>query len=331
MTSFLQLLPRPSSARTMALLLVAVLFALLVRISDSTCPDKERLRPCHCYTFGSYERIECREVQNVDSLRASVATLRGTHVFEFELALCDLAQVPSDIFKDFRVSELYTYMVNYSSAAGTFNLYESLDETLYMMEIKRGLSMDHFNWTSMQRLSSLQRLYIFSSNLMRIGPEFSTMPQSLTHVMVQGGDLEVIEDGAFAGLQLRDLEVSYTKLTTLSRQIFPPAADKLEVLSFRNNKLRHLPDDMFVDMPSLNLLDLSANELVTLSEKVLKPVLQNMHLVDISRHGLCFRKPLPLRLQDNLDDEHLPGHGCGRPILAPRRHHLLGAHGARGH
>lgn len=267
-------------------LATATLFLVLVKVSVALCPRKEDLHPCSCFSFSTYDRVECRGPENGDTLRRSVSSLRGMHIFEFELSLCDMGKIPSDTFRDVHVSELYTYMVDFSNRPGSSNPFEGFDNTLYMIEIKRGLHLDQWNWQAMQGLTNLQRLYIFSSSFPKIGPEFSSLPPKLTHLMIQGGELEVIEDGAFSGLFIRDLELSYTRLKTISRGIFPPVADTLNVLSLRHNKLRHLPDDVFRRMPSLTLLDLSGNELVTLSENVLKPVLHNLRLIDLSRNRL---------------------------------------------
>ncbi|CAN8017682.1 hypothetical protein HPB47_004382 [Ixodes persulcatus] len=273
-----------TSVSFVATLLLSVLALLCRNLVQSVCPKKEEVHPCNCYGFSSYDRVECRAVEDKQLLKRALSKFKGMHIFEFELSLIDMKDVPSDAFKHVQVSELYTYMANFSGLQKSGHLFEGFDSTLYMLEIKRGINLDDWDWTALARLSNLQRLYIFSSNLRKIDRRFSAVSKSLTHVMIQGGDLEVIEDGAFTALRLRDLEISYTRLGHVSRQIFPVPATTLSVLSLRHNNLRYLPEDMFSEMPALTLLDLSANLLKTLSERTISPVIRNLRLLDMSNN-----------------------------------------------
>ncbi|CAN7988775.1 unnamed protein product [Ixodes hexagonus] len=267
---------------TLPLLLIQVL--LSTTLVHTACPKKEDVQPCNCHSYSSYDRVECRAVEDKRVLKNALSKFKGMHIFEFELSLIDMKDVPYDAFRHVQVSELYTYMANFSGLQKSGHLFEGFDSTLYMIEIKRGVSLDSWDWAALGRLSNLQRLYIFSSNLPTIDRRFSAVSKSLTHVMIQGGDLKSIEDGAFTGLKLRDLEISYTRLEHVSRQIFPVPATSLSVLSLRHNNLRYLPEDMFSEMPALTLLDLSANLLKTLSERSISPVIRNLRLLDMSNN-----------------------------------------------
>lgn len=222
-----------ASMDRVATLLLLLLVLLHGHLTQSMCPKKQDLHPCNCYNFSTYDRVECRAVDNGQVLKNSLSSLRCSHVLEFELSLCDIRDVPPDAFSEVRVSELYTYMANFSGVSRGCNMFHGFDDTLYMIEMKKAISLDVWDWSTMGRLNNLQRVYIFSSNFPRIDHRFSSISKSLTHLMIQGGDLGLIEAGAFAGLQLRDLEISYTKLETLTRAIFPVPATSLGVLSLR--------------------------------------------------------------------------------------------------
>lgn len=251
--------------------------------AGTSCPKKDVLRPCSCFSFHNYERVECKDVDR-RALKNALTALRGSFVFEFELSKYNLKDVPSDVFSGVRVTELYTYMADFTNVCNTSNLFDGFDDTLTMIEIKRAKGLEHLHWSALGRLKNLQRLLIFSSDFPRLDKSFSLMPKSLTHVMVQGGSLEHVDEGAFLGLEIRDLEISFTRLEKITRNVFPTPATSLSVLSLRHNRIRSLPEDMFNDMPALTLLDVSNNCLQTLSESSMAPVLRNLRLLEMSNN-----------------------------------------------
>lgn len=200
--------------------------------AGTSCPKKDVLRPCSCFSFHNYERVECKDVDR-RALKNALTALRGSFVFEFELSKYNLKDVPSDVFSGVRVTELYTYMADFTNVCNTSNLFDGFDDTLTMIEIKRAKGLEHLHWSALGRLKNLQRLLIFSSDFPRLDKSFSLMPKSLTHVMVQGGSLEHVDEGAFLGLEIRDLEISFTRLEKITRNVFPTPATSLSVLSLR--------------------------------------------------------------------------------------------------
>ncbi|KAK8764088.1 hypothetical protein V5799_033305, partial [Amblyomma americanum] len=194
------------------------------------CPKKEALRPCSCFSFHNYERVECKDVDR-RALKNALSALRGSFVFEFELSKYNLKDAPSDVFRGVRVTELYTYMADFSNVSNGSNLFDGFDDTLTMVEIKRGKGLEYLHWSALGRLKNLQRLLIFSTDFPKLDNSFALMPKSLTHVMVQGGSLEFVDEGAFVGLEIRDLEISFTRLEKISRNVFPVPATCLSVLS----------------------------------------------------------------------------------------------------
>lgn len=58
--------------------------------------------------------------------------------------------------------------------------------------------------------------------------------------------------------------------------------EHLQVFSARNNQLTSLPDDLFINKPKLNQVDLISNKLEYLSSKLLQPIVKNdLKVVDI--------------------------------------------------
>lgn len=277
--------PRSSrSVATLAMLRLSLLIGVqLLVAARAPCPKKEVLRPCTCFSFHNYERVECKDVDR-RTLKNALSVLRGSLVFEFELSKYNLKDAPSDVFSGVSVTELYTYMADFSNVSNGSNLFDGFDGSLTMIEIKRAKGLEYLHWSAMSRLKNLQRLLIFSTDFPKLDKSFSLMPRSLTHVMVQGGSLEFVDEGAFAGLEIRDLEISFTRLEKISRNVFPVPATCLSVLSLRHNRIRSLPEDMFSEMPALTLLDLSNNGLVTLSESSMAPVLRNLRLLEMSNN-----------------------------------------------
>lgn len=249
----------------------------------AACPRKEVIRPCTCYNFHNYERVECKSADQ-RTLRTALTALRGSFVYEFELTRYAMAQVPADAFEGIHIGELYTYLADFTNLSTTSNLFDGFDDNLTMVEIKRGRGLEFLNWGAFGRLKNLERLLVFASDFPKLDRSFSQMPKSLSRVMIQGVSLEFVEEGAFHGLDIRDLEISFTKLQTVSRKIFPVPAACLSVLSLRQNRIRFIPEDMFSEMPALNLLDLSNNALMTLSEATVAPVLRNLRLLELSNN-----------------------------------------------
>lgn len=277
--------PSRTTVATLATLRLPLLVILQLALGPvaSSCPKKDALRPCSCFSFQNYVRVECKDVDR-RALKNALTTLRGAFVFEFELSKYNLKDVPSDVFSGVRVTELYTYMADFTNVCNSSNLFDGFDDNLTMIEIRRAKGLEHLHWSALGRLKNLQRLFVFSSDFPRLHKSFSLMPKSLTHVMVQGGSLEHVDEGAFAGLEIRDLEISFTRLDKITRNVFPTPATSLSVLSLRHNRIRSLPEDMFSDMPALTLLDVSNNYLQTLSESSMTPVLRNLRLLEMSNN-----------------------------------------------
>ncbi|KAH8022225.1 hypothetical protein HPB51_023103 [Rhipicephalus microplus] len=232
---------RPSRATvaTLATLRLPLLVILQLALGPvaSSCPKKDALRPCSCFSFQNYVRVECKDVDR-RALKNALTTLRGAFVFEFELSKYNLKDVPSDVFSGVRVTELYTYMADFTNVCNSSNLFDGFDDNLTMIEIRRAKGLEHLHWSALGRLKNLQRLFVFSSDFPRLHKSFSLMPKSLTHVMVQGGSLEHVDEGAFAGLEIRDLEISFTRLDKITRNVFPTPATSLSVLSLRTKLSR---------------------------------------------------------------------------------------------
>lgn len=281
---------RPRSVATLSVLVPPLFVAFQLMCPSpacAACPSKETIRPCTCYNFHNYEHVECRYADQ-RTLKAALAALRGSFVFEFELTGYHMREVPADAFDGVHVGELYTYLGDFTNLSTTSNLFDGFDDNLTMVEIKRGRGLESLNWAAFGRIRNLKRLHVFSSDFPKLDRSFSHMPKALTRVIIQGGILELVEDGAFDGLEIRDVEISYTKLQSISRKIFPVPATCLSILSLRHNMIRSIPEDMFSEMPALTLLDVSSNALMTISEGTMAPILRNLRRLEMSNnHYFC--------------------------------------------
>ncbi|CAL1297967.1 unnamed protein product [Larinioides sclopetarius] len=91
--------------------------------------------------------------------------------------------------------------------------------------------------------------------------------------------IQDIVDNAFAFFEnLERLALDNNQISQLKRSMFPTKAKKLSILGLSYNLLQDFPEDLFTNMPALKSLYLTGNPLVTINERVFRPVWNHLKL-----------------------------------------------------
>lgn len=138
---------------------------------------------------------------------------------------------------------------------------------------------------SFESASSLRSVEISRNNLKVIPRDAFVLASKLIVLDLTLNKIETVEGGAFNGLtRLKNLYLDRNQITTLKRDVFADCSQlielylndnrisaieegtfdlpELKILSIKNNLLRSLPPNVFVNAPKLENVDLSSNELV---------------------------------------------------------------------
>lgn len=133
-------------------------------------------------------------------------------------------------------------------------------------------------------LSNQERLEILDlsrNNLMEVQPNSFRNTRSLRSLDISENNLRDLPESIMGLSDLRELDVSFNRLSGLSPVILS-SLRQLEELKASNNKVLALPQGTFRDLPVLQYLDLSSNELNMMETGSIRnlPQLQEIVLAD---------------------------------------------------
>lgn len=270
----------------MGRLLSSVVILLLIGTTWSTanesyCPPRSEF-PCRCQHGNFYispgTSVICSNINSTEKLKDIVQKLRGYTVDLLWLEYLDIPFLPAGLFtgtwvrnlqiSDSRIGNLYS-VEEYSPSP-----FDGLEESLEELHITRTKEPSNWSWPNMKNLKKLKNVEFMQSPLYFVGRVFAEIGSgSLQTLKVSFSNASKIHPQAFSDLKnLSAVEFARNSIVNMSRTMFPNPAPKLTFISLRYNKLDVLPEDMFTNMPALNLLDLSQNYLKTFPEKMYAPL-----------------------------------------------------------
>lgn len=130
-------------------------------------------------------------------------------------------------------------------------------------------------------LQRLERLDLSRNNLIEVQPNSFRNTRSLRSLDISENNLRDLPESIMGLSDLRELDVSFNRLSGLS-PIILSSLRQLEELRASNNKVLAIPQGTFRDLPVLTYLDLSSNELNMMEAGSVRnlPQLQEIVLAD---------------------------------------------------
>lgn len=222
--------------------------------------------------------VTCVNLTSLDYLSRLMTSLKGTEIHKFLLGVSRVGYLPSNLFLDVVVHELQIWDTPISDfVRGDEAAFLGLEKSLRGLAMRRCLLNSMMPFERMGNLLSLESMDLSFNNLTTVREIwFQKFLNSLTSLLLRGNAIDKIESRAFASLyRLTQLDLSQNNIKTLQRSMFP---DGLFFLVLSDNRLSHLPDDLFSKMLNLRRIYLNGNRITTLAYPLWSSVWSNSRL-----------------------------------------------------
>ncbi|EEC00273.1 membrane glycoprotein LIG-1, putative [Ixodes scapularis] len=255
-------------SRLVALLLCWNIF--LAASEAAHCPDVAQFRPCTC----DHEGINCMKANSAQELRKA---FRATGANEHEslwIQKTPIQSFPAGVLGDFKFRHVH---VEINANLTAFDLGSLNNTKKFLVSIslfKNALSS--FDFKGISSFPKLLTLNLGKNKLRTIPAQAFSHP-TLEALVLSENPIVSVGAKAFAGLrELRELFLSGTRLTTLGD-------NSMKILSIQPGLTINLADSLISSISRTAFtgtapqrLDLSGNNLTTLSEDVFRPLLYRM-------------------------------------------------------
>lgn len=235
-------------------------------------------------TFPSYCLISAAvDVQSNEEL--NIAPMDHAHmVTRFEIApVSNLKNFPKTIFETF--PQLQAVTLNSANiktlAPNTFEKAVNLKDL--HLKLNRIMKLTKSLFKNAEKLATLD---LSSNDISNIEDESFNGLKNLRTLKLNGNRLKILKTQTFFGLEsLEYLHLYSNKLDTIEPQALN--LPKLTEFFFGNNRLRILPNDLFINAPNLEVTEFSNNHLTDIGDafigchKVYSLNLENNPIVDI--------------------------------------------------
>ncbi|XP_023216680.1 connectin-like [Centruroides sculpturatus] len=246
------------------------------RILKRICPPPEDIPKCECWYF----TISCRYLTDPNELKNLTKYLSNYEVKFFNIHNSVLMYLPKKLFVQFHIEYLRiqnSNILKFETDNGEemfIGLERSLEE-IYFYKINR-MSWKWYTFNILQRLKLLE---ITMTNLKKIDDVFPKL-LSLKTLKLRHNNIEYIHEYAFSNLiNLEELDMSSNAINTIYRSLLPDPAKKLRVIDFKYNKIKAIPDDFFIRMPSLSAVNLEVNRIKYISPVMFQPMAEGQRFI----------------------------------------------------
>ncbi|KAF8793655.1 Relaxin receptor 1 like protein [Argiope bruennichi] len=227
-----------------------------------------------------YALITCHNLQSEDALQRILVASKELPIFELELVDCSFRYLPHDAFVGTTIEVLSIRNSNIISLSDSNVAFEGLHNQLHLIEIINCTYLSSWDWTQLSNLKHLMEIHVSDSELIHITEGLATIQHlDIEAFVFHRNKIQDIADNAFAPFEnLERLALDNNYISQLKRSMFPKKAKKLSILGLSYNHLQDLPEDLFTNMPVLKSLYLTGNPLVTINERVFRPVWKSLRL-----------------------------------------------------
>lgn len=275
--------------KTVEVVFVCILSVLSAAVAAPSllCPTSEELKPCTCKRMAYGLHIVCANFNEISDLVHAFKVLRDYRVQNVLLhGLMLKDTLPVDLFDGLEISEL---RVEKSKLRFPEPAFSGLDDSLHVLNVAQHSTIKSSETPfDLARLNKLTELNIKKNPLGTIKDQFlnGKIPNVVT-VRLDDDEISKIESNAFANLpHLQSISIAENRITAVERSMFPRPAKALKIIDLSGNEIKSLPYDFFFDMPNLEQVVLSGNDLSTLPENTWKTVWETLDSVLLYDNGL---------------------------------------------
>nr|QHA25213.1 leucine-rich repeat domain-containing protein [Physocyclus mexicanus] len=288
----------------MALMIVLPIFLFIASFVSAQidpelpnhCPkEKDAISPCTCrpdYDGSCF--IKCYAV-NIDALRklAQYPNLCDGKI-DFSLQHSRVKAIPLALWKVLLTSKTVDVSIMYSKVdylvapeEGTLPALNTSGSAI--IKIVHSKDISRWQWSQLKSYNprfSLT-LVIDDTPVNELTTDFADIAGgNVRKVSIDIADLQSLPEGIFSKFSNSySISVQNNHLADISRSMFPRPAPKLRFLSLNGNDLTYLPEDLFSDMPGLEIVYLLENELTTLPENIFMSVnSRRLRLIELTRN-----------------------------------------------
>lgn len=154
-------------------------------------------------------------------------------------------------------------------------VFEGIEDSLKTIRMYKTTGISSWKWSVFSTLRKLKFFSIRRGNVEHVHKDFSLVaPESLEELHLDYVNIKKIHPKAFSNHEnLIVLSVSGNQIEKIKRSMLPNPAKGLRYLTLIENRLKNLPNDMFIGMPNLVGISLVNNTIRFLTEELFAPLM----------------------------------------------------------
>ncbi|CAN7938514.1 unnamed protein product [Ixodes hexagonus] len=253
------------------------------------CPGFSLLAPMCQNTSRLMQAVyTCSELRSVSDFLKHMERPQLHPHLTFVVRDSRLEKIPSGFFEDVNATVLEFSNVT----VGEFDPAEpssfaGLEDTLEKIIFRDGSSLPRA-WSALKVLSQLKILRLSHMKNLNLSRDMNELSASLLAVEVLHSSIVHIDEGWLAQISgLESLVVRDCNLRVFLRSMLPRPAPKLWNLDLVLNNITQLPKDFGQGLPALKFLDLESNQITSIEEECLAPLLtSNVEAIELGDNPL---------------------------------------------
>lgn len=268
--------------------LILTLAMLVSALKERCPPEEDMVEGCTC--DGLRKTVHCRDIMNPQHLHSVMHTISKYSIYTFKLTDSILMYLPSGMFRNVPIETLdirNSEILGWESEEGSV-MFEGVEDSLKTIIMYNIVGLRSWRWSVFSTLKRLEYLGIRRADVGQIDKDFALVSSgNLQELHLDYANIQSIHPEAFAKLtELVTFSLSGNDLVAIKRSILPNPANELKNLYLMDNKLRNLPNDMFVGMPKLIQVSLVNNSMQHLSEETFYPLIGKGWVVYMEENDL---------------------------------------------
>ncbi|GFU25600.1 uncharacterized protein NPIL_18571 [Nephila pilipes] len=280
--------PKYSIMQFYHLFFLFAIFSCAYSAVEDKCPTTD-IKPCTCRTyFDGACIITCSLASQKDIERiGDIPNLCEGNV-HFVLVHSKVDGIPAKLWKVLLSSKTVDVTIKHAGVLGLIppgsesipKVYTSGEAVIKIDHSKVG----EWDWKQFSNFYSEKELtlVIDDTPLSALGDDFASIASGQVHkITIDSTGLSTIKNQQFASFpDLSSLALQNNKLTSVSRSMLARPAEKLQFLHLNGNSLTSLPEDLFSEMPALEVVYLRDNKLTSLPQNLFQSVSTSLQRVD---------------------------------------------------
>ncbi|GFS39970.1 uncharacterized protein TNIN_218921 [Trichonephila inaurata madagascariensis] len=230
------------------------------------CPEYSLLKPCTCVHRPESNVLLCSSIRNSHDLVKVFNSTGNWTFFTLFVHRSNINHIPTT---SLRSKKFKNILIASSNVDFLFNDDLNTTNDVELIHLNDVFFAQPFNWEWFRPLKKLTYFNLQYSSVpmlnARILENFST---ELGYFLLSNTNTSRLEDGVFANLEnLIELKVRNSLIVDLKRSMFPAPA-KLQKMDFTGNLIESFPDDLFSNMPELEIVLLEKNRIAYISHSL---------------------------------------------------------------